>query len=361
MSIDQVLGNASAELHVDLAAIINNYETLKSQSDSATCAAVVKADAYGLGANKVAPALYHNTDCDTFFVAGLVEGVTLRNILPDAKIYVFNGLFADQVDTYLDHNITPILNDPSQVALWYGKKAPCGVHFDTGINRLGFTESQTEEFLNTPNDLNIDLVMSHFIQSEIARHPSNEMQLDKFERVRYQLPNAKGSLCNSGGVFLGRDYHFDLLRPGIMLYGGNPGLPVRPNGIKQAFELRAKILQIREIEPGMAVGYNSLWTAAEKSRIALLNVGYADGTLKTSDRKAKVWVGGHMADVIGKVSMDMIAIDITDDKFNHVTVTDYAEILGPNITLEMVAENSTLGHYELMTGIGPRYKKYYKV
>lgn len=360
MSEEQVLGNASAELHVDLETIINNYGTLKSQSDIAACAAVVKANAYGLGIEAVAPALYHNTECDTFFVANLVEGVTLRKVLPDAKIYVFNGLFPDQVDTYLEHNITPILNEPGQAQYWNGKKEPCGVHFDTGINRLGFTESQTEEFLNTPNDLNIDLVMSHFIQSEIQNHPSNEMQLDKFERVRYQLPNAKGSLCNSGGVFLGRDFHFDLLRPGIMLYGGNPGLPARPNGIKQSFELRAKILQIRELEPGMAVGYNSLWTAPDKSRIALLNVGYADGTLKTSDRKAKVWVNGHVADVIGKVSMDMIAIDISDEKFNQVTVTDYAEILGPNITLEMVAENSTLGHYELMTGIGPRYKKYYK-
>lgn len=361
MKVADVLNDASAELHVDLSAIIDNYQTLSDQSSVAACAAVVKADAYGLGMEQIASALYHNTECDTFFVANLVEAVKLRALLKEPKIYVFNGLFQDQVDTYLDHNITPILNDPSQIQYWNGNKAPCAIHFDTGINRLGFSLEQSEEFFNSQYDLNIDLVLSHFIQSEVLNHPSNEIQLDQFMRVRYQLPNAKASLCNSAGIYLGEDYHFDLLRPGIMLYGGNPGLINRPEGIKQAFEVKAKILQIRELQAGMSVGYNSQWTAAENARIAILNVGYADGTLKTSDRNATVYVGGYQAKVVGKTSMDMIAIDITEPKFDKVGVNDFAEILGSNITLEMVAENSTLGHYELMTGLGRRYNKIYNL
>lgn len=360
MKMSNVLSDASAELHVDLEVIIKNYETLSAQSNAA-CAGVVKADAYGLGMDQVAPALYHHTNCEIFFVANLVEAVKLRPILKEAKIYVFNGLFEDQVETYLEYKITPILNDPSQVQFWNGKKEACAIHFDTGINRLGFSDKQTEEFFNSQHDLNIDLMMSHFIQSEIPNHPSNEIQLDQFMQVRHQLPNAKASLCNSGGIYLGKEYHFDLLRPGIMLYGGNPGLPRRPDGIKQAFEIKARVLQIRELEAGMSVGYNSLWTASEKSRIAILNVGYADGTLKTSDRNSTVYIADHKAKVIGKTSMDMIAIDITDPKFDKVAINDFAEILGSNITLEMVAENSTLGHYELMTGIGRRYNKIYNL
>ncbi len=359
MSIPIVPESALATMTVHLDAIIDNYQTLKSKSSTADCAAVVKANAYGLGMTDIAPALYHDGGCEVFFVANLREAVNLRTALPKVTIYVFNGTTEDQVETILEHNIRPVLNDLNQIDIWRGQPAPCAIHFDTGINRLGLSEDEAELFLNDRPDLNVSLVMSHFIQSEIAGHPSNEMQLDRFIRYRYQLPDAKASLCNSGGIYLGEDYHFDLLRPGIMLYGGNPGLPKRPDGLKHVFELYGKILQIRHLRPGMAVGYNSLWTAAEEARIALVNVGYADGTFKTSDKCAKVFVGGHVANVIGKVSMDMIAIDITDDKFSHITVKDDVELLGANITLEMAAEVSTLGQYELLTGIGQRYNKKY--
>lgn len=345
---------------VHLDAIVDNYQTLKSQSKSADCAAVVKANAYGLGVEHVAPALYHDGGCEIFFVANLAEAVQLRGLLSDAIIYVFNGVMADQVDTLIDHNIRPVLNDLSQIETWKSRTEPCAIHFDTGINRLGLSGEEAEQLFMKKPELNVSLVMSHFIQSEITNHPSNEMQLDRFMRVRFLYPDAQASLCNSGGIYLGSDFHFDLLRPGIMLYGGNPGLPSLPDGIRHAVELHGKILQIRHLTPGMAVGYNSQWTAAEDARVALVNVGYADGTFKTSDKQAKVFVGGHIAPVIGKVSMDMIAIDITDDNFNHVSVNDEVELLGANITLEMAAEVSTLGQYELLTGIGQRYNKNYK-
>ncbi len=344
---------------VHLDAIVHNYQTLKSKSHGAECAAVVKADAYGLGMAEVAPALCHDGGCEVFFVANLAEAVELRRVLPDATIYVFNGVMPDQVKTLVEHNIRPVLNDLSQVETWTGRTEPCGIHIDTGINRLGLSEEEADQFFEEKPDLNVSLVMSHFIQSEIANHPSNQMQLDRFMRVRYQLPDSQGSLCNSGGIYLGEDFHFDQLRPGIMLYGGNPGLPSLPEGLRHAVELHGKILQIRDLKPGMAVGYNSQWTAAENARVAIVNVGYADGTYNTRDNRAKVFVGGHFAPVVGKVSMDMIAIDISDSKFNHVTVKDEVELIGPNITLEMVAEVSTLGQYELLTGIGQRYNKNY--
>lgn len=355
------MNNSSARLDVDLSAVINNYQTLASQSSNAECAAVVKANAYGLGMDQVAPAIYHNTSCRTFFVANIVEAVCLRTLLADAIIYVFNGLFADQIDVYKEHNLRPVLNDLSQVALWDGNSEPCAVHFDTGINRLGLSEGETSKFLNSKHTLNIQLVLSHLISSEKLQDQSNQIQLDKFKKISDALENSPASLANSGGIYLGRDYHFDLIRPGIMLYGGNPGLSALPCGLKSVFELQARILQIRELSAGTSVGYNALWTAKRPSRIALLNVGYADGPLKTSDFTANVFVASALAPIIGKVSMDMIAVDITGEQFDSVTVTDFVEVLGSNITLEMVGEVSTLGQYELLTGIGQRYNKNYKL
>lgn len=361
MSASEVLKNSSARLDVDLDSIISNYQTLAAMSTRAECAAVVKANAYGLGMDQVAPAIFNNTNCNIFFVANLVEAVSLRSLLPDAVIYVFDGLFADQVDTYLAHNIRPIINELCQAELWADQTEPCAVHFDTGINRLGLSELETDKFLNDSNTLNISLILSHLVNAEQADHETNKDQLEKFTKISEELKDIPASLANSAGIYLGADYHFDLLRPGIMLYGGNPGLPVRPAGLKGTVTLKARILQIRDLNPGMSVGYEAQWTAQRRSRVALLNVGYADGTLKTSDGNMHIFISGAYAPVIGKVSMDMIAVDITASDFDGVTVTDFAEILGSNITLEMVSKVSTLGQYELLTGIGHRYDKNYNL
>ena len=360
MSSSEVLENSAAMLTIDLSAITRNYQTLNNQSSGADCAAVVKANAYGLGMDQVAPAIFNHTNCKTFFVANLIEAVALRKLLPTAIIYVFNGLFTDQVETFIEHDIRPILNDLIQISLWDGCKHPCAIHFDTGINRLGLSKSDTDKFLNNKNNLNVSLVLSHLVRSEQPQHDTNKIQLETFKKITNELSDTPASLANSGGIYLGPDYHFDMVRPGIMLYGGNPGLDMRPGGLKDTIEIKAKILQIRHLSPGMSVGYDAIWTAEKSSRIALLNVGYADGTLKSSDKTSKVFLGGEFAPVIGKVSMDMIAIDISETKFDTITVTDFAEIIGSNITLEMASEVSTLGQYELLTGIGQRYTKNYK-
>lgn len=359
MKAENVLANSAASINVDLSAIIDNYQILAGRSSSADCAAVVKANAYGMGMAEVASALYNETDCKIFFVANLVEAVTLRERLSDAIIYVFNGLFADQTETYIDHNIRPILNNSDQIALWNGRAEPCAIHFDTGINRLGLSGTDTEKFLSDGNDLNIALILSHLVRSEEQDHETNKIQLEKFQQIRSALPHIPASLSNSGGIYLGEEYHFDLLRPGIMLYGGNPGLAQLPDGIRNVLELKGKILQIRNLEPGMSVGYNAVWTAERPSRVAIINVGYADGTYKTSDKDHLVYLGGSLVPVIGKVSMDMIVIDITGSQFDHIKVEDEVELMGPNITLEMTSELSTLGQYELLTGVGQRYNKKY--
>ena len=358
--LSDVLRNASAALNVDLGAIIHNYTLIKSQSSTAECAAVVKANAYGLGMDVIAPTLYNKTGCNTFFVANLVEAVKLHAILPTAIIYVFNGLFEDQIETYVENNIRPILSDPGQIELWNGKKEACAIHFDTGINRLGLSEQQAEEFLNGSPDLNLSLVMSHLVRSEEKGHPTNAAQLNRFKKITDELSNIPASLSNSGGVFLGPEYHFDLLRPGIMLYGGNPGLPQLPSGIKNAVEVKGKILQIRHLEIGETVGYNAIWKAERPSKIAVINVGYADGQLKVADLKTQVFVAGHHATIVGKTSMDMVAVDITGPEFDQITIKDEVELIGTNITLEMACEVSTLGQYEILTGIGQRYAKTYK-
>ena len=356
-----VLNSSSAALNIDLSAIVNNYQILASSSNRADCAAVVKANAYGMGIKHVASALYHNTKCSSFFVASLREAIELRSILKDAVIYVFDGLFAGHRDLYIEHNIIPILNDISQVKLWEGTTSPCAIQFDTGINRLGLSEDETEQFLNSEFDLNLKLILSHLVRSEEPEHETNKIQLEKFKKISTSLPNIPASLCNSAGIFLGEEYHFDLLRPGIMLYGGNPGLSLLPGGIKSVFEIRGKILQVRSVDTGMSVGYNAIWTAQRPSRVALVNIGYADGYLKLYDNCGKVFVAGHVAPVIGKVSMDMIAIDVTGPDFDKVNVQDDVELLGSNITLEMVSEVSTLGHYEILTNVGQRFLRNYKI
>lgn len=357
--------NSTAVLDVDLNAIINNYQSLSSRSSSADCAAVIKANAYGLGYEHVAPALYNNTKCNIFFVANLKEAIGIRSILKDAIIYVFNGLFADQIDYYRDNNIRPILNDLTQIELWNDSSHPCAIHFDTGINRLGLSKSETEIFLNKSNNLNISLILSHFIRSNEPDHVTNKDQLQKFKKINDALPDIPASLCNSAGILLGDEYHFDLLRPGIMLYGGNPRALPLPADIGNVFEIKGKILQIRDLNIGETVGYNARWTAKRPSKIALINVGYADGFLGMEEKVALASIRGRRVNIIGKISMDMIGIDITCDingqNFDNIKGDEEVELIGSNITLEMMSEVSSLGQYELLTSIGHRFEKKYKL
>jgi alanine racemase len=351
--------SCQANLNIDLEAIAHNYKTLSNQSTSADCAAVIKANAYGLGMIEVANELHYNNGCKIFFVANLREAICLRKSLQDAIIYVFNGLFSDQINCYMEYNIRPILNDISQIKLWNENSAPCAIHFDTGINRLGLSEEETDQYLNKKHDLNISLILSHLTRSEEVNHDDNKKQLTKFQKISRALTNIPASLANSAGIYLGKEFHFDLMRPGIMLYGGNPGLNSLPPSIRPTFEVMGKILQIRHVKRGMSVGYNATWTAKNDTRIAIVNMGYADGYLRSNENGGHAFLCGCKVPIIGKISMDMIALDISGPNFDHTLVGNDVEFIGKNITLEMVSQVSRLGAYQILTTLGERFNRNY--
>ena len=355
--------DAQATLTINLKAIVDNYKSCIHLSGGVECAAMVKADAYGMGIEKVAPALYKNAGCKNFFVANLAEAIKLRNFTPDAVIYVLNGIFQNHIEYFIRHNIRPVLNDIEQIRLWAetstANRPPCAIHFDTGINRLGLSPAESDIFINDiklRESLDISLIMSHLACSDDPTNPMNEKQLADFKAITQHFPGVKASLANSGGILLGPDYHFDLVRPGLLLFGGNPSRADIPENINVAFQITGKILQIRTLEIGQSVGYGSTWTAKRRCHIATINIGYADGYLQTFNNCGFAFANNTKLAIVGRVSMDMIAVDVTD--INITTGSD-VELLGEHITLEMASEVSTLSQYEILTGVRERYQRIY--
>ena len=357
--------DCQATLTIDLPAIVDNYRAVRKLAANADAAAMVKADAYGMGIAEVAPALFHEAGCANFFVANLAEAVELRHHTPDACIYVLNGLFAGHEAYFTDHKLRPVINSPEQLALWKanGQGLPCALHFDTGINRLGFSPDETAQLLNHASPLkevNIALVMSHLACADDRKNSLNHRQLDAFRKISAAFPGIPASLANSGGILLGPDYHFDMVRPGLLLFGGNPSLNAPlPADIHPVFTISGRILQVREVREGMGVGYGSTWNAPHRSRIAIVNVGYADGYLQVFNNVGHLYLAGREVPVVGRVSMDMLAIDITGPGFSTVSEGDEIELLGQHITLEKASELSNLSQYEILTGVRERYHRVY--
>lgn len=357
--------DCQATLTVDLGAITDNYLYLKTLCPSSEVVAMVKADAYGMGMADVAPALYNAGGCRIFFVANLIEGISLRGHLPGATIYILNGIFDGQADFFQEHKLRPVLNSLDQIIYWQKTGQPCAVHFDTGINRLGLGPAETALLIGDKlhTGLDIQLIMSHLACSDETDHPLNREQLNAFEKIQAEFPGIPASLANSGGILLGPDYHFDLVRPGLILFGGNPAKDALPDGIKPVVSIHANILQIRDIPTGATVGYGTTWVARQASRIALLNVGYADGYPQAFNNVGQAFVREQTVPVIGRVSMDMIALDLSDPAFDDIRddirVGERIELLGPNITLEMASEVSNLSQYEILTGVRQRYQRHY--
>jgi len=359
--------DAQATLIIELGRIIDNYRSCITLAGGAACAAMVKADAYGMGIEQVAPALYRRAGCRIFFVANLAEAIKLRHFVPDAVIYVLNGIFPGHVEYFTRHAIRPVLNDLEQIRLWAAvdpaNRPPCAIHFDTGINRLGLTPTETEDFIADRalrDRLDICLIMSHLACSDEPENPMNTRQLTDFTAITGAFPGVKASLANSGGILLGPEYHFDLARPGLLLFGGNPAKGALPENIRPAFRISGKILQVRDIEPGRTVGYGATWTAKQPSRIAILNIGYADGYLQMFNNCGVAHVGDKTVPVVGRVSMDMIAIDVSGLRSDQIAPGHDVELLGEHITLEMASEVSTLSQYEILTGVKERYQRTYK-
>jgi len=354
-------------LTIDLGAIAANYRRLRRELTQAVCAAVVKADAYGLGAARVAPALAA-MGCRDFFVAHLGEALDLRRALPrDAAIYVLNGLLPGEETEFRRGGFIPVLNDLRQVAHWSklacaGRRALAAVlHVDTGMSRLGLAEAEAMALAADRSRLaGLDLryVMSHLAVADEPAHELNRAQLAAFAHVRAAFPDVRASLANSSGIFLGPAYQFDLVRPGSALFGINP-LPGRPNPLRQVVRLQGKILQIHEVDPPRSVGYGATHRVAGRTRIATVAAGYADGWPRSLSNRGSAYLGDVRVPVIGRVSMDLLTLDITNAPA-AVKPGALVELLGDRLPVDDVAEAAGTIGYEILTRLGRRYHRVYR-
>jgi alanine racemase len=365
------MNNAStttARLVVRLGAIAENYCHFVGMASPAQAAGVVKADAYGLGMAQIAPALLR-AGCDTFFVARMEEGIALRVLLPDARIFVLDGVSPDTASAFIEHRLIPILNSLAQIATWSDSARArhttleCCVHIDTGMNRLGLPPDElavlSAESARLLAHLNVVLWMSHLACGDDPDSPMNAVQLERFRAALAALPPAPASLSASGGALLGRDYAFDLIRPGIGLYGGNP-LVRGPNPMRPAVVLTAKILQLRRVDRGETVGYGATFLTGRPSTLATLGLGYADGLMRAIGNNGHGAIAGTRAPVVGRVSMDLITLDVTDVAPDALRVGAEAEFFGDSISLEEFAGNAGTVNYEVLTRLGSRMQRDYE-
>ena len=357
---------AGALLTIDLGAIRDNYRLLAGMSRGA-CAAVMKADAYGLGMEQVAPALALE-GCRTFFTAHLDEGIRLRQLVPDdAVIYVLHGPPPGTARDCFQYDLRPVLNDPGQVQEWrllartLGRTLPAAIQLDTGMSRMGIATADLTT-LTADRDwlagIQPTLVMSHLACADEPGHPLNESQRRRFEQLRELFPRVPASLANSSGVFLGPDYHYDLLRPGAALYGINPQ-PGHPNPLKQAVSLHARVVQVRSVCEGDIVGYGAHHVCAAERRIATVAVGYADGWLRSLSERGQAFIDGVGVPVVGRVSMDSMGLDVTGIAPERVVPGAEIELMGASHTVDEVATLAGTIGYEILTRLGSRFHRRY--
>ncbi|MCB1545382.1 MAG: alanine racemase [Rhodoblastus sp.] len=353
----------AATLTIDLAALRANWRMLADRIAPAECAAVVKADGYGCGLERVVGALLAE-GCRTFFVARLAEGFRARSAAPEATIYVLDGLPPGAGADMRAAGLRPTLGSLAEIAEWSaGGGGPAALHFDTGMNRLGLSIDNAAAAL-TALGRAPELVMSHFTSSEDLASPDNTAQTERFARLRKLIPNIPASLCNSSGIFLPSHPWHDLARPGYALYGGNP-TPGRPNPMRTVVALEAPILQTRRIEVGARVGYNGQWTARRPTLLAVIPIGYADGVPRSAmgtdgGPGPDVALAGVRCPIVGRVSMDLICIDATDAPADAVERGAPVEILGATIGIDEFGERAGTIGYEILTSLGRRYRRIYR-
>src|SRR5436190_11838761 len=365
------LATATGVLTVDLDAIVANWRKLEKTAVPAECAGVVKADAYGCGAEQVARALA-NAGCKTFFVATLDEARVVRAALPAVTIYTLDGVFQNSGEAYAKIDCRPVIGDLNELAEWdvfcrrSGWNGGAAIHIDTGMNRLGLTVAEAQGIIPRINagEHGITLVMSHLVSAEQLHSTLNARQLTAFREIASLFSGVAASLSNSSGIFLGPQYQFDLVRPGAALYGINP-TPEADNPMQQVVELKARIVQIRNVERGETVGYGGTWTARRPTRLAIVATGYADGYFRAASandgtRGAEVVVAGKRCPIAGRVSMDLTAVDVTDLDKNAARRGHMVTLLGEGITVDELAHHFGTTGYEVLTSLGSRYARAYK-
>ena len=371
-------GETGGLLTIDLDALAANWRTLGNRMGGAThggaCAAVVKADGYGLGAMPVSRRLAAE-GCTTFFVAHVEEGVALRQALADApaaEIFVLNGLLPDTAPLFARHRLAPCLNDPGQVGAWLefcAGSAPsqAALHIDTGMTRLGLDPEELDTLdLDAVNALPGLVLMSHLACADEPDHPLNRRQQRAFSAIRPRFPAARASLANSSGLFLGDAYRFDLGRPGYALYGGNPTPSARDdprgaNPMHPVVRLQAPVLQVREIRHNRTVGYGATAGTAPPAWIATLAAGYADGYLRAMSNRGAVYIDGCDCPVTGRVSMDLLTVDVTEAlrAGSDIRPGIFLDLIDDDHTIDHVADRAGTIGYEILTSLGRRYRRHY--
>ena len=365
--------DARAVLTINLAALRDNWSALNKVSGRAECAGVIKANAYGLGLRQITEALIAG-GCRTFFVATLAEARVVRETVPGAVIYVLDGLLPGASAYYAGFDLRPCLSSLAEIREWAaycdatGRRLRAAVHVETGMNRLGLPAAEVEHLATAERDLfehfEMALLMSHLACADEPNHKLNEAQRQRFDSVRAMLPKAPASLANSGGTFLGAAYHYDLVRPGIALYGGR-ALEGKPNPMQWVVRFQARILQVRPVSIGETVGYGATFKTTRPSRIATVACGYADGFLRalggpTGHPGPVGFIGDHPVPVVGRVSMDLITVDVTDVPENQALRGAWVEVLGARTTIDDLTDRAGTIGYELLTRLGQRVQRTYE-
>lgn len=340
-----------ARLTIDLGALAHNHAVLRRHTAGAEVAPVLKADAYALGARQAAYRLW-DEGARSFYVARLHEAEALRATFPDATIYVFDG--------YLDGarleaaNLVPVLNSLLQAEAWRTERPalPAALHIDTGMNRLGVRVEEAEQLSGLP----VQLVISHLACGPSADHAMNATQAQRFAAVRALFPNARASLANSAGCFLGEAFRFDQVRPGVSLYGGGPFETPHPD-IRTVATLEAPVLQVRRVPAGESIGYGGAFVAERPLEVATVAAGYADGIPRAAHPRGQAFIAGEKRPLLGRVSMDLLAVDVSG---LQVKAGDRVELLGPNILLDDAAAAAGTTSYEILLRLGRRAERVYR-
>jgi len=357
----------AARLTVRLGAIETNYRRLQRLAAPAAVAGVVKADGYGVGACQATKALAA-AGCDTFFVARLEEGVRIRPLVPKARIFVLDGAQVESIPALIANNLTPVLNSLSEIAAWSAAAGAARtqydavIHIDTGMSRLGLPADELATLASESNTrlahLRIVLVMSHLACADAPRAEMNRRQLSRFREALTLLPAAPASFASTGGILLGRDYLFDLVRPGIGLYGGNPHEGQNPFAV--VARLTGRIVQLHRAVTGDTVGYGATWHIDRPAQLATVALGYADGMIRALSSRGFGAISGYRAPIAGRVSMDLTTFDVSEVPPELLQVGTEVEFFGDDISLEEAAEWAGTANYEILTGIAPRVIRHYE-
>lgn len=351
---------SGGRLTVDLDALAANFSALAALAAPARCAAVVKANAYGLGMAPVAQRLA-GAACDCFFVATLAEALELRATLPGADIYVFEGPWPGEEHILVTARLRPVINTLAQFEQWASlpAPAPCALHVDTGMSRLGLSSADVQQLAARGlGAVSIDYLLTHLACADEAQHELTPAQLARFDELRGLLPGVATSVGNTAGIALGQSTRGDLVRAGIGLYGGNPAGRV-PNPFRTVATLEGRVLQVREVPAGTTVGYGAEFRVRDAAQLATLGLGYADGYPRSLGNRGYAMVAGHRVPVVGRVSMDSVVIDVTTLPKGAIQTGDLVQLLGADVNLDDIATLAGTISYEILTHLGPRLERRY--